>query len=322
MKKPLRGLVYLSVIPLFIYYMYGNNLHFIEVFNQVSILELFIILMMMFYSIYIHTFLHEGGHLLFGKLTGYSLLFFQAGNYRYEAKTKKITKQDNSIPGMLGQCLMVPPKSKDYQEKPYFFYLAGGLFINAITGILLYVGSFYFPGKWGFYSFLLSIIPILFLFLNMIPMGYTDGKVIMEIKKNSLTKKLFFQQLEMAFYLDQGHSFLEIPDSYYEEAETGRARESFLGEYIQICEYRRQLTKLDFALADQRLAEFLAHTNYRTSVYAPLLMCEELFCDALFGRKKVPEKSGKRFINFQVCVGTIQSQYALEQLMNILLRLV
>lgn len=298
MKKPLRGIVYLSIIPFFLFYMLGNGFNLIEVFNQVSILELSLILILMFYSVYLHTFLHEFGHLLFGRVTGYSLIFFQAGNYRYEAKTKKVSKQDNSIPGMLGQCLMSPPKPKSYEQKPFFFYLAGGLLFNAITGILLYTGSFYLPGKWGFFSFILSIIPILFLFLNMIPVGYTDGKLIVEIKKSNLTKKLFFQQLEMASLLDQGRSFLEIPGYYYEEAETGRAKESFLGEYIQICEYRRQLTKLDFSMADQRLKDFLTHTNYRTSAYAPLLMCEELFCDALFGRKDSARKKWEEIHKF------------------------
>ena len=78
--------------------------------------------------------LHEGGHYLFGKLTGYQLLSFQVKKFVYSEKNKKITYIQSGPTVIAGQCLMSPPPKGSYAEKPFKLYLLGGVMVNGLTG--------------------------------------------------------------------------------------------------------------------------------------------------------------------------------------------
>lgn len=286
MKKLSQSFACLLIIPLFFLYKAIHDYSWEQLAGLIPLWTLLIVLAAVIYSFTIHIVFHELGHLLFGKLTGYRLLFFQTLHFRYEARSRTFKRQKPPISGMLGQCMMAPPEKEDDEKRPSFWYLAGGLVINGLTGLLLYGGSLYFSGSWSLYSFLFSLPPLLLLMMNMVPVGYTDGKIIQETQKSPLTKKLFFKQLEIVALLEEGCAFEEIPPLYFEEVENGQAKESFLGEYLQLCNYKRKLARLDFVSADQQLKSVTSDSAYKNSAYAPILFGEKIFCDALFGRRE------------------------------------
>ena len=54
--------------------------------------------------------LHEAGHYLFGRLTGYTFVSFRIDNYTWIKENGKLVLKRFKIPGTGGQCLMMPPK--------------------------------------------------------------------------------------------------------------------------------------------------------------------------------------------------------------------
>ena len=61
---------------------------------------------------------HELGHMVFGLMSGYSLLSFKLGPFEWYRKENKISFKINPPSNIiLGQCLMLPPKPKKKKAK-------------------------------------------------------------------------------------------------------------------------------------------------------------------------------------------------------------
>lgn len=300
MKAIHKLLILLAFVGLGVGYLYGNGLHINDLIDQVPFIQLIVIIFMTIYTGYIHIFMHEFGHYLFGKVTGYKLVYFQMPNFRYEAKTKRLKKIPTRISGMVGQCLMKPPSNSDNARKPYFLYLAGGLIVNLITALLLYMGSFVMPDPISFNLFVLSLPPFLLFFMNIIPLGFTDGGLILELKKSDLSKRLYFKQLELSSLLEEGKTFSEIPEAYFSEVKDGSFSNSKMGEYLLLVAYQRSLSLLDFEEADRLLKIYNEHWHYLSSPYAQMIASELLFCHAIFGRKAEAEALMDQINNYPV----------------------
>lgn len=287
MKVISKLVTFIAVIALGAGYLIGNGLTL-----QVSapLIQLGLVVLVAVYSSYVHIILHELGHYLFGKMTGYELVYFQLPHFRYEAKKKKFTRLGNRIPGMMGQCLMQPSNKGSYTEKPYFLYLSGGLIINLLTAALFYLGSFIIPGAISFTFFALSLPPFLLFIMNVMPYGFTDGGVIHELRKSKISKTLYFKQLELAALFEEGKEFSDISDVYFTEIADGTYMESKMGEYILLIAYQKHLSEREFEKADKLLQDYQANWNYLASPYSRILASEILFNHAIFGRKEEAEQ--------------------------------
>lgn len=286
MKPSQKILSFIVIAALTFGYFQGNGIVPSDIVNLIPFWKLMLSVLIMFLTISVHIFLHEAGHLVFGKLTGYQLISFQIPFFRYDAQTRSFSSEKSRVQGMLGQCLMSPPGKKAYEDKPYFLYLAGGVIINLITAVLLYAVSFMFVGEISFYFFLFSLLPFYFFFVNVLPYAYTDGKLLRSIKQSKVSKVLYFKQLELNALLEAGTTYDELPDDFFAEVHSGKAKESLLGEYHYIIAYQRLLTGSDFPAADQLLKDYQSNWNYMQSIYVRNLASELLFCHAIFGRKQ------------------------------------
>lgn len=290
MKVISKLVTFIAVIALGAGYLLGNGLTLQGFIDSVPFIQLAIVILIAVYSSYVHIILHELGHYVFGKMTGYQLIYFQLPHFRYDAKKKKITKLGNRIPGMMGQCLMEPPAKGAYTEKPYILYLSGGLIVNLLTAALFYTGALIIPGTISFTFFALSLPPFLLFMMNVMPHGYTDGGVIRELGKSKISKILYFKQLELAAFFEEDKEFSEIPDVYFTEIADGTYTQSKMGEYILLIAYQKHLSELKFEQADKLLQAYQANWNYLESPYAGILAGEILFTHAIFGRKEEAEQ--------------------------------
>ena len=88
----------------------------------------------------LHTIIHEGGHLVFGLLTGYKFISFRVGSFMLKKEDKKLVFKRFTLAGTGGQCLMSPPELKN-ERMPYVMYNLGGALMNIvfsiITGVLM-----------------------------------------------------------------------------------------------------------------------------------------------------------------------------------------
>ncbi|MDL2208712.1 M50 family metallopeptidase [Parabacteroides sp. OttesenSCG-928-O15] len=143
--------------------------------------------------------LHEIGHFLFGKLSGYNLLMLKVGPfcYKYENGVYKFFI-DITI-GYAGLCMMIPPE-KEISEKRHVLYYAGGIIMNILTGCIAIYLAILFP-YWNPYLVLaLWIFGGISLILggtNLIPTTNrnkpTDGKIIFSyLHKEKLAQDITF----------------------------------------------------------------------------------------------------------------------------------
>ncbi|MGP6138821.1 hypothetical protein [Jeotgalibaca sp. A127] len=298
-----RLFVLIAMLALGVGYLYGNGLTFQTLADNVPFVQMVIVILIAVYTGYVHIFLHEFGHYVFGKMTGYELVYFQMPNFRYEVKTKQFQKLSTRVPGLMGQCLMKPPIKGNYNEKPYFLYLAGGLIVNFLTAMLFYLGSFILPVPISFTLFALSLPPFLLFLMNIVPLGFTDGSVIREIRKSEVSKKLYFKQLELSALFEEGKTFSEIPEEYFSEVKDGTYGQSRLGEYVLLIAYQRALSELNFERADQLLGAYQEKWHYLSSPYRQMLASELLFCHAIFGRKEAAETLMEQIKAYPVLLG-------------------
>lgn len=82
--------------------------------------------------------LHEGGHLLFGLLSGYRFVSFRIFNWTLIRQEGKFRLKRFGIAGTGGQCLMLPP-DKPLEEIPVVLYHWGGVIVNMSVALLAFV---------------------------------------------------------------------------------------------------------------------------------------------------------------------------------------
>ena len=249
----------------------------------------------LFLSIYVHIFLHEGGHFLFGKLSGYRLVSFQVRHFKYSQADHSLHHMQTASPLLAGQCLMAPPKG-DYAELPYRGYLLGGILANALTGAALYATAFSMELKSGSLFVLFSLVPVWMALANLLPKAQNDGALLREVSRSLHARELLFRQLEMAQLIEEKVPFAELPDAYFASLKDAQYQKTFLVDYFYMVAYVRALGELDFEEADSLLQTFSANRPVKESVYWPIYVMESLFCDALFGRLT---KAEEKYIQIQ-----------------------
>ena len=113
---------------------------------------------------------HEVGHFLFGRLTGYSFVSLRVGYFmlfKYEGRLQFTLVNK---PGLSGQCLMSPPEYNN-GKFPYILYNSGGVLLNLIaSAAALLMVSEQFPlfvnmflvgfGLSGIYTAIINGMPV------------------------------------------------------------------------------------------------------------------------------------------------------------------
>ena len=151
--------------------------------------------------------IHELGHLLSGKLSGYQFITLRLFLFQW-ARDKdgkiKFTKA-NSLFGVGGQCLMNPTgEEKDFRFK---LYNLGGSLANIIAGILFIAPLFFIGNTFTRWLFIGGAVSIYVALATLIPMASgglpNDGKNVKEASKSEDAKNGYYRMLkangEMAF---------------------------------------------------------------------------------------------------------------------------
>ena len=172
-------------------------------FTLFNILTLFIALIVSFIG---HIVIHECGHLITGKLSGYRFLFFRLFKWTILKKDDKLTWTHISIAGTGGQCLMLPPQ--DTLHPPYFFYLIGGVLANALTaGLAIIIYVWWWPSS---ILIIFAMMGFISCAINGIPSGFNDGMTIKKIRANSIVRDQLMQQLEWTGKFTTGATYREF----------------------------------------------------------------------------------------------------------------
>lgn len=171
-------------------------------------------------SIIFHTVVHEGGHLVFGLLSGYRFRSFRVFNLMWIRQKGKLQLRRLSVAGTAGQCLMVPPELVD-GKIPVVLYNMGGAILNGIFAVA-FLGLFFLFEQFSVLSALMLIFSLTGCFFgitNAVPMMTAfipnDGHNAVSLGKHPEAMRAFWIQLKIMEQTAQGVRLKDMPPEWF-----------------------------------------------------------------------------------------------------------
>lgn len=247
------------------------------------------LLIALYISFFLHVIIHELGHLVGGKLSGYEFKSFRIGNYMLIKANDKWSFAKYKIPGTAGQCLMYWPKDRN-EPMRYRLYLSAGYLSNLVVSILalgIVIGSsnvfLIYSGKIfvavGICIILTNAIPLL---MGGVP---NDGYTLKALKNNPEAQRAIVVQLDLNARLLNGEKIKDMPSTYFEIKEGTNLNHPITGVLgVYRCSYLQCLGKFEEAKAYTKY--ILEHAPKIPGLYKNELKCELLYSEWLEGTKE------------------------------------
>lgn len=251
----------------------------------VKIIILIGVVLSFFVAVYVQIIVHEGGHYIFGKLTGYRLSSFRIGSTMFIRENGKIVRKKFNIAGTGGQCLMSPPDYKG-DSYPYTLYNLGGSIINFLFGLLCFGLYNIMPNIPVLSTFLyvLFAIGLLFAVINGFPLKSggiaNDGYNLMSMINDSEARKAFWIQLKVNALQTSAIRLKDMPEEWFKWPEDNKIKNPLIGAIaVFCCNYYHD--NHDFKKA-RELSEYLLKNDLgMLEVYRNELRCELLFYEIM-----------------------------------------
>lgn len=271
-------------------------------------------------ALFIHTIIHEAGHLLFGLMSGYRFSSFRIGSLMWIKENGRLRLRRFSLAGTGGQCLMMPPPMVDGRF-PYVLYNLGGVILNVLAG-LLFLGLcmllrrlpvlsavFLVAALIGFITAITNGIPMR---LNMVD---NDGMNALSLGKHPEALRAFWLQLTMNARLAQGERLKDMPAEWFkvpDDAAMGNSIVAALG----VISTNRLMDEHKFEEADALMAHLLSIPSAISGLHRGLLVSDRLFIE-LIGQNRPERVEGLMDKNQQKYmkamgkfISVLRSQYA------------
>lgn len=221
MKKIKNGLLYLPFIPFLLAIGYVSGyaserlLRGTTPFGTLVFLAMALAILLI--SMYVQIIIHELGHLIFGKLTGYRFSSFRIGSITLVHSRNKWALRLYRLPGTGGQCLMRLPEG---DNMPYVWYNLGGILANIVISVLALIPVLIFRHAvevvfplstlaiMGFVSAIANYIPF--------PQSANDGTNLRSMRKSAVERHAFRTQLLINEQMTAGVSLAEMPSQWFE----------------------------------------------------------------------------------------------------------
>ncbi len=159
-------------------------------------------IVLIFIAVFININIHEFGHYIFGKALGYRLLFYRISIFAWNNENSKMKFSLIRNRGYSGLCGMLAPERRLASYK-HALYIAGGLILNLLTGILFILVPSILSIHYMLANFftITGVTALLLALLNFIPYISenmpTDGKLLwgLILKKPFAGKLMEFNEL-------------------------------------------------------------------------------------------------------------------------------
>ena len=241
-------------------------------------------------AVFVQIILHEGGHLIFGLATGYRFVSFRVGSLTLIKEGGKFRFKRFSISGTGGQCLLSPP-DKPYEQMPYFWYNAGGVLMNLLTGIIALILWISYPElPLPLHLFLLfSFICGFFLALmNGIPLkmsGITnDAYNLILMHRDLNTRKYLALQLSVNAEVQKGMRLKDMPDEWFPNDEVTDYK-NIMQVAVKLLYISRYVDRKEFKTAQSLFSEIEQHKEEIVGLYVKEIECELLFLELIGERR-------------------------------------
>lgn len=166
--------------------------------------------------------IHELGHYIFGKLTGYNFVSFRISSLVLYKNSEGFKFARYTLPGTGGQCLLSPPKRRKDGKFPSILYNLGGGFFNVFTvfiAILFYRNS-NVEGFSGLIIIFTIGVGVFFATINLLPLKIgglgNDGYNAFLLSKNPDSLRNFWIQLKFNEFQTRGIRAKNMDDKLFE----------------------------------------------------------------------------------------------------------
>ncbi len=239
-------------------------------------------------AFYLQTIIHEGGHLIFGLLTGYKFSSFRIFNIMLIKADGKLKLKKVHISGTGGQCLMSPPKNR---ERPSFvLYNLGGCFLNIIFTCIFAIAavfSYELPYLMGF-SVCMVICGVIFALLNGLPLLTdsmpNDGYNTHLMSKDKSAVKALWLQLDINRQISYGKRLSEMPKEWF-VLPSDEEMKNPLFAAIAVFRANRLVDEHKFGEAHELITNLLKGDSGIIGLHKNLLKCDLVYLSILDGRR-------------------------------------
>lgn len=260
--------------------------------------------LLFFAAVYVQIILHEGGHLIFGLLSGYRFVSFRIGSLQLSKVGGKLRLGRFSIAGTGGQCLMAPPDLVN-GKLPVIAYNLGGVVMNFLSGAvaLTLLLILQVKGIFGFCLLSLAINGFFMALTNGIPlklnMVENDGRNALSLGKNPVALRAFWLQLKVNAEIAAGKRLKDMPEEWFVLPDETDMRNSMVSSVAVLC-CSRLLDQGRYADADALMEHLLKGNNNIVGLHKSLMICDRMSCEMLGQNRRglVVEMRTKEVDNF------------------------
>ena len=275
-------------------------------------------LVFLYLAVMVHIVLHEGGHLLFGLMSGYQFSSFRIGSHMLMKENGKLVHRKIKIAGTGGQCLMVPPEMVD-GKFPVVLYNLGGSIVN-LTVTALMIPFFMVIDKGSVFAL------FLFLFIAMgavtglsngIPMRTNtinnDGYNAVSLRKSKEAMRAFWIQMKANEQLTKGIRTKDMPDEWF-EIPSDDAMKNPMVAAIGVYAASRLMDQHRFEEAEALIKHLLEIETGIAGLHRSLLICDLIYLE-LIGQNRtdrLEELYTREVKNFMKAMKTFPSVIRME----------
>lgn len=289
-------------------------------------LELVIIIGFIAYLIssYLHTIIHEAGHLVFGLLSGYKFVSFRIGNIMLIKIKNKLKFKKFSLLGTAGQCLMEPPKLID-NKVPNALYNLGGVLMNLIVSMITIILIIIFK-NYPLVTCVLEIFALIGIYyaaLNGIPLKLqinNDGMNTISLKKHPESQKSFWIQLMMNAEQTKGKRMKDMPNDWF-YFPTDEQMENSIETTIGTLYCNKLLDEHKFEETKNSIIKLLKSKAEIIDIYKYLLTADRIYCELLDNNiekanKLLTEEQKKIMKSMKTLPSIIRTEYAIAKIID------
>lgn len=243
----------------------------------------------------LHTIIHEGGHLIFGLLSGYRFSSFRVGKFMIKKENNKFVVKKYELAGTGGQCLLAPPQLID-GKMPYFWYNIGGALMNilfALISILIMI----FTSEIKIISLFFFTFAMVGIFMGMangIPLRVgeldNDGMNVISMSRDAYAVKAMWQQLKVNELISRGVKILDVPEEYFEIPAEANLKNPLISSVV-VFKCNRLMAERRFEDADSEMDKLLNGEAVIVGIHKALLKIDRAYCEMISeNRREVVDK--------------------------------
>jgi hypothetical protein len=252
-----------------------------------SIGEIYFSLALLFVGVYVAALLqiiiHEAGHLLFGRMTGYQFSSFRIGSFLWIKENGAYRLRRLTLAGTGGQCLMAPPEMINGRF-PYVLYNMGGS-INNFLSVVLFAGAAFLakdiPIVTTFFM-ILAVIGVVVGLMNGIPMRLkevnNDGYNAITLGKDTAALRAFWIQLKCSELSIKGVRIKDMPEEWFEMPSMEAMKNSMIA-FLGVFACSRMMEQREFEKAEQTMRELLQGDTGLVGLHRSLMNTELIYCE-------------------------------------------